>query len=93
MKVTGNNGINIAKIYSDNKLKASREKEKVNKKYDSIEISKEGMGIAKYVSIAKTIPDVRAEKVDDIKSRIQSGDYKVSSEELASKIIEAADKE
>jgi len=88
MKVQNNNRIDIAKIYNDNKPKASNNKNKISKTCDTIEISKESMEIAKYVNISKEIYDVRTQKVNDIKNRIQNGTYKVSSEDLAFKILE-----
>jgi len=90
MKITGNgnNRIDVAKIYNDNKPKPGASSEKNGKKYDAIEISNAGSEIAKYVTMAKEVSDVRMQKVNEIKEKIQSGMYKVSSEELASKILE-----
>jgi negative regulator of flagellin synthesis FlgM len=93
MKVTGNSGIRAARIYNENKVKGSEDSIKAGKKYDSVEISKAGMEIARYVSMAKEMPDVRSSKVEDIKSRIESGKYSVSSDELASRILDAIGEE
>ena len=87
MKVTGNNGVNITKLYNESKLKAAADKEKLSKKYDTIEISKAGQEAAKFVSMAKEMPDIRMQKVNDIKSNIKNGTYKVFPEELALKIM------
>lgn len=87
MKIT-NNRINVTKIYNDNKPAAVHEKEKQNSRYDTLEISKEGQEIAKYAAMAKGSPDIRADKVQEIKNRIQSGKYNVSSEDIASKIVQ-----
>lgn len=35
-----------------------------------------------------SLPDIRKEKVDDIRARIERGDYQVDAEKIASKIIE-----
>lgn len=88
MKVTCNNGVNVTRIYNENKSLSIRDKEKVNRKYDTLEISREGQEIARFVTIAKNMADVRVQKIEDIKNRIQSGKYNVSTEELASKIIQ-----
>ena len=45
------------------------------------------MQIAK--SALATVPDVRESKVNDIKSRIDNGTYKVSSADFADKLISA----
>lgn len=87
MKVTGNNGVNITKLYNESMSKAVSDKEKLSKKYDTIEISRAGQEAAKFVSMAKEMPDIRTQKVNDIKSSIQNGIYKVSQEELALKIL------
>lgn len=89
MKVDGSNGMNVTKIYNENMGKSVGEKEKTGKKYDTIEISKEGLEVARLVAIAKELPDVRVPLVNEIKSRIQDGTYKVTSEQLAFKMMEA----
>ena len=93
MKITANTSINAAKIYSKNSLKNTNENIKDSKKYDSIEISKEGGKIAKYVSYANDIIDVRQKKVEELKSKIKAGRYNVSSEDLASEILKAIKEE
>lgn len=93
MKVQNNNRIDISKIYNDNKPKASSDMQKMKKAYDSVEISKEGMEIARYVNMSREMSDVRIQKVNEIKSKIQHGVYKVSSEDLAAKIFEAIKEE
>lgn len=87
MKVT-TNGMNVTKIYNENKAAAVHEKEKADKKYDVVEISKEGQEIAKYLSIVREISDTRISRIDEIKDKIQSGKYSVSSEDLAKKILQ-----
>lgn len=86
MKITGNNGLNVSRIYNENKLKAAGSKQNVSKSCDTVEISKEGMEIAKFVAIARDIPDVRDDKVESIKGRIKDGTYSVSSDNLASSL-------
>ena len=89
MKVSGNNGVNILKIYNENKPKPTAGGEGPGKKYDRVEISKEGLMVAKYATIAKSLPDVRMDKVKEVKNAIANGSYKVSSGDVASKIMEA----
>ena len=88
MKVTGNNGVNIIKLYNDNKPKSAGNKDKVSSKHDTIEISKQGLEISNYVTMVNKMPDVRTDKINKLKNQIQSGSYSISSEELASKIFE-----
>jgi negative regulator of flagellin synthesis FlgM len=87
MKVTNSNNVNVARIYSENKLKAAGQSGKASKSYDTVEISREGMEIAKFVSMASNMPDEGLDRVEEIKARLQRGTYKVSSEKLASGIL------
>ncbi|HBM81527.1 MAG TPA: flagellar biosynthesis anti-sigma factor FlgM [Clostridiaceae bacterium] len=89
MKVTRDNGIRAVEIYAENKLKPVHERGTISKKGDTIEISKEGKEIAKYVSIVKNISDIRVQKIEDLKQKIESGKYDVSSEDIAKKIVNA----
>ncbi len=54
-------------------------------KKDTIEISKESIKINEYLKNSKVS---NAEKVEQIKSQLKKGTYKVSSEKLAGKILE-----
>lgn len=54
---------------------------------DSFEISKQALEINKYRNELKNLPEVRAEKVQDIKERIKNGTYKPSAEKIAEGII------
>lgn len=88
MKVT-NNGVSAVKLYKDNKPSATNGNNRTGvSRYDTLEISKEGQELAKYAQIANNIKDVRINKVDEIKNKIQSGKYKVSSEEIANEILQ-----
>ncbi|KPU44659.1 anti-sigma-28 factor FlgM [Oxobacter pfennigii] len=88
MKITSNNRIEALKAYNSNKIKSGMEKS-AGKRSDSIEISLAGHEIAKYISAAREIPDVRLEKVNEIKAKIQKGTYNVSAEDLALKMLNA----
>ncbi len=54
---------------------------------DKVEISAASRDVQKIQQVLENTPDVRAEKVQDLKSRVQSGEYKVDSREIASKMI------
>lgn len=45
---------------------------------------------AKALDIARKTPDVREDKVSELKRKIESGDYKVSSENIADGILREA---
>lgn len=92
MKIDNSKEININNIYNENKLNAIKSKNESGEPEavkDKIEISAESMGIGKYVDLIKGMPDVRTDKVEEIKNSIDSGNYKISSGELASKMLDA----
>lgn len=55
---------------------------------EQIAISSKAKDIQKATEAVSTAPDIRIEKVDRIKSEIESGSYRVSSEQLAEKVLE-----
>jgi len=42
----------------------------------------------KYKNMAKEIPDIRHEKIDEIKKKIESGRYELDAEAIINKMIE-----
>ena len=79
------NKINIPAInpYKTNQLKAEQAKEQAKIKTDKLEISSE----AKKLSETSPITTERNERVQQLKAQIESGNYKVDSETLASNLI------
>jgi len=55
---------------------------------DSVSLSSTAQNLAKIESELKTLSDVDQNKVDTIKSRIDSGDYQVNSQNLAQKLLD-----
>ena len=55
---------------------------------EQIAISSKAKDIQKATKAVNTAPDIRIEKVERIKNQIADGSYKVSSEELAEKVLE-----
>lgn len=54
---------------------------------DKVELSAASRDIQKIQEVLKNTPDVRAEKVQELKSKIESGQYKVDGREIANKMI------
>lgn len=83
------NGIkNINNAYKASRANKISKMSKANKEKDSLAIS----DLAKDLQIAKKAvkhaPDIRMDKVNDIKKRLQSGTYNVSAKEVADKMVE-----
>lgn len=55
---------------------------------DRAEISPRGMEMQKYRGVLATMPDVRAERVQELKKSIAAGTYKPNAEKIAEKLIE-----
>lgn len=65
---------------------ASKKTEKVDSK-DEVALSSEAKDFASIKKMLADIPQVREEKVQDIKTRMDNGTYNVSAQEVASKIL------
>ena len=55
---------------------------------EQIALSTKAKGIQKALETAQTSPDIRSEKVAEIKSQIASNTYQVDSQALAEKILQ-----
>lgn len=82
------------KLYANNKTnkkdKTSNKDTKAirNNNGDRVELSSAGTKLKSYIDRIEKLDKARMNKIEDIKSKIQNGKYKVSSEELAEKIID-----
>lgn len=77
----------VTQVYNScNAVKA----EKADKKrlHDKVEISEFGKVYQTAKNAVNDAPDVREDKIKDIKSRIENGTYDVSPERFAEKILE-----
>ncbi len=54
---------------------------------DAISISSQAKDFQEVLMALKKAPDVRADKVDELSRRLESGNYRVDSGEIAEKII------
>ncbi len=57
---------------------------------DAVSISEKGKDVSEMTRTLKEMPDVRADKIADLKERIANGTYNVSGKDIASKIINTA---
>lgn len=55
---------------------------------DKIEISDQARDFQTAMKAFKELPEVRQDKIDDVRSQMESGQYKPSSEAVADKILE-----
>lgn len=62
-------------------------------KKDEVVLSEDALKFAKLVKEASKAEDIRAEKVNELKSKINSGTYNIDGKLIADKIIEEASAE
>lgn len=69
---------NLNKIIEPKRTKSVHKKEDVKKSNDSVQLSTESIKAAeeaKYTQIVKETPDVRQERIDEIKAQMKDGSY------------------
>lgn len=77
---------NIYEIYKKQSLSKIKEPAKVQKK-DEVALSVMARDFQTAQKVLSTTPDIREDKVNEIKAKIKSGTYNVSAEEVADKIL------
>ncbi|QEK11305.1 flagellar biosynthesis anti-sigma factor FlgM [Crassaminicella thermophila] len=85
-----NNNPNIQKIlgaYNKN-IKGSNKLEKPKMQKDKIEISESAKEFQIALNAYKKLPEVRKEKVEEIKKQIASGNYNPSAEEIVNSMFD-----
>lgn len=90
MKIHGN--INIQKIqkaYNKNVGKVKKT-DKSEMKRDQIDISQSAKDFQIAMDAFKKLPDVRQDKIDDVKESIDKGTYKPSAEDIIKKMLSNA---
>jgi len=72
---------------SDNTKGSGQRAEALKQKTDSVTITARGEEIRKAKELYNELPEVRKELVEELKSKIKSGEYEVTSKEVADKVI------
>ena len=76
---------------SSSEIQPKADPERVRSSSDTVEISDRSRELARARQAAEDAPDVRADKVAEIKQRIEDGTYSVSPHLLAQKLLERSD--
>lgn len=58
---------------------------------DQVDLSPEGREVQRYLEVARQIPEVRQDVVQEIKNRYDSGNYRVEPKKLAETIVTKGD--
>jgi len=94
MKITGNDYFLATKSYADNikdkstvKTAYANESNSANNE-DKVILSPKAQEIRDIIKVLDKVPDIREEKVAEIKSKIENGTYTIDGEKIAFKMIE-----
>ena len=77
----------VSSIYQASKPQNVGKTSSKPKKYDQVEISRAGCDYQTAKKALNNIPDVRQDKIDEIKRCMASGTYNISMQEVADKMI------
>ncbi|MEZ0537216.1 flagellar biosynthesis anti-sigma factor FlgM [Caldicellulosiruptoraceae bacterium PP1] len=77
----------IFQIYNKTSKVEKVDKKIVSQKADKVEISQEAKDFQAILNAIKNTPDIRQDKVDEIKKKIESNTYNVSSNDIIEKLI------
>ena len=87
MRITGNVG-NVTGVYTnDKRISRVENTNKISPVSDDVKISSVGKDFAFALNAVKNTPDIRMDKVNEISAKIASGEYNVSGNDIASKIL------
>ena len=81
---------NIYETYKKQSIAQVKPPTKTQKK-DEVALSKTAKDFQAVYKLLNATPDIRQDKVDDIKEKINAGNYNVKAEEVAEKILARLD--
>lgn len=87
MKITGNQVNSVSQAYLGKVKKVKAAETEVVQPKDKVEISAEAAAIDAARGIIADMPEVRADKVEELRQKIQDGTYKVDPEDIAAKML------
>lgn len=72
------------------KVSAEQQQQASTVESDNVTISEKGKDVSEMTRTLKSMPEVRADKIADLKERIANGTYNVSARDVAAKIVNTA---
>jgi len=95
MEITPKDSVNIETYVNQVQEKdkvdtASEQPEKQQAKADTVELSDTGKRIQEAHKQLESIPDIREEKVAQLKEQVENGTYEVDAEKVADKMLKEA---
>lgn len=90
MKINNNSSVNIGKLYQtyQNQLEKIDKKQEVNTpEQDKLQLSDQAKQIHQLIKETKDLPDIREEKIAEIKEQIAGNTYNLNPQQLAAKML------
>lgn len=72
------------------KVSAEQQQQASTLESDNVTISEKGKDVSEMTRTLKSMPEVRADKIAELKERIANGTYNVSAKDVAAKIVNTA---
>lgn len=87
MKITGNVA-GVTGVYTnDKRISRVENTNKISMGTDDVKISSKGKDFAIAMNALKNVPDVRMDRVNEISAKLESGEYKVSGDDIMNKLF------
>ncbi|NLT94719.1 MAG: flagellar biosynthesis anti-sigma factor FlgM [Clostridia bacterium] len=77
----------VIKAYNQKKIQPLSKTYSVESKMDEMQVSSEAQLMNKILQTAKNAPEIREEKVNELKNAVKQGNYNVSAEDVAQKML------
>lgn len=87
MKIINNNIQKVLKIYNNQNSKKEIKSAARLGKRDELKLSDEAREFQIALKALENTPDVREEKIEEIRQQIQSGTYEIDSKKIAEKML------
>ncbi len=88
MKISPSQIQQIAKLYGQNRTARPEKTQKTSMGRDAVDLSAQGKEIQALKQRIAQLPEVREDRVAELKSAIQSGTYQVSARQVAEKMVD-----
>lgn len=88
MKIINNNIFKALKMYNNQKLTKDIKTSAKTEKKDKVSLSSKAIEYQIAMKALKNAPDIRRDKVDEIKRQIEAGTYKIDSGKIVEKMFE-----
>ena len=87
MRITGNVG-NVTGVYTnDKRISHVENTNKISPAKDDVKISNVGKDFTIAMNALRDVPDIRMDRVNELSAKIERGEYNVSGQDIASKIL------